>query len=141
VSGSHDEDVLNLFIEETQERLGLLEALLVELERLEPGPGREAVLNDIFRHLHSTKGNAGYLGLSELVEVLHIAEQLVDRMRKGEEVRPGHVDLLLQAAGLLKGYLAALVAGSSPPQAADLVARLRKRPSLGANPKNLPRPR
>lgn len=141
MSGSHDEDVLNLFIEETQERLGLLEALLVELERLEPGPGREAVLNDIFRHLHSTKGNAGYLGLSELVEVLHIAEQLVDRMRKGEEVRPGHVDLLLQAAGLLKGYLAALVAGSSPPQAADLVARLREAAELrGESQKPSPAP-
>jgi len=126
VVGGYDEDVLKLFIEETQERLGLLEPLLVELERSEPGPGREAILNEVFRHLHSTKGNAGYLGLTDLVEALHAAEHLVDRMRKGAEVRAEHVDLLLQAVGLLRNYLAALASGSAPPRAAGLAARVKE---------------
>ena len=124
--GGYDEDILKLFVEETQERLGLLEPLLVELERSEPGPAREVILNDIFRHLHSTKGNAGYLGLTDLVEALHATEHLVDRMRKGAEVRPEHVDLLLQGVGLLRSYLAALASGSAVPPAAALTARLKE---------------
>lgn len=130
MDAGYDEDVLKLFVEETQERLELMEPLLVELERADSPAsdpaGREALLNELFRHLHSTKGNAGYLGLTELVDLLHAAEHLTEALRKGAQFRRQHADLLLQATALLRSYVAALSSGmplETMRPAADRLAR------------------
>ncbi len=145
MSSNYDQDVLNLFIEETQERLQLMEPLLVELERASSigtgFPGREALLNELFRHLHSTKGNAGYLGLTELVDLLHAAEYLVDLLRKGAELRPEHVDVLLQSTGVIRSYVAALASGSPEsvgPAAERLSHQLRQVAAQGAGEPGVP---
>ncbi len=62
-----DRELIEMFIEETRERLEAIEPALVELERAESAAEKERLLNDVFRHLHSTKGSAGYLNLTDLV--------------------------------------------------------------------------
>lgn len=120
-----DQEILDLFLEETRERIEAIEPALVGLEQAGSTGEREAILHDIFRHMHSTKGSASYLGLTDLVTLVHSAEQLTDALRQGAELRTEHVDLLLDAVSLLKAYLVALASDGEPPeQLAALSAQL-----------------
>ncbi|MCX2728216.1 chemotaxis protein CheW [Thermomicrobium sp. 4228-Ro] len=122
-----DRELIEMFIEETRERLEAIEPALVELERAESAAEKERLLNDVFRHLHSTKGSAGYLNLTDLVALVHAAEQLADVLRKGAPVRPEHVDLLLQTVSQVRAYLAFLAGqGDVPEGLAVLTQRLQE---------------
>jgi two-component system chemotaxis sensor kinase CheA len=111
-----DRELIEMFIEETRERLESIEPALVELEQAESPAEKERLLNEVFRHLHSTKGSAGYLNLSDLVALVHAAEHLADVLRKGVPVHPEHVDLLLQTVSLTRGYLAFLAGQAELPE-------------------------
>jgi len=122
-----DRELIEMFIEETRERLEAIEPALVELERAESAAEKERLLNDVFRHLHSTKGSAGYLNLTDLVALVHAAEQLADVLRKGAPVLAEHVDLLLQTVSLTRAYLAHLAGQAEPPDGlAPLTERLQQ---------------
>jgi two-component system chemotaxis sensor kinase CheA len=86
---------LALFISEAGEHL---EQLAAELVRLEQEPPGGPLWDSIFRRVHSLKGGAATLGLAELVEVAHIAESLIGRL-KGQNAKPErrNIDLLLEA--------------------------------------------
>jgi two-component system chemotaxis sensor kinase CheA len=114
--GTEDLELLDLFLEETRERIEAIEPALIELEQSEVAADRQRILHEIFRHLHSTKGSAGYLGLDDLVALLHAAEQLADVLRNGAPLQREHVDLLLRAATLFKGYLVALATDGPVPE-------------------------
>lgn len=121
-----DRELLEMFIEETRERLEAIEPALVELERAESPTEKERLLNEVFRHLHSTKGSAGYLNLHDLVALVHTAEQLADVLRKGAPVQPSHVDLLLQTVSLTRSYLAYLAGqAAQPEQLSELTEQLQ----------------
>jgi len=86
------------------------EELLAEMERLLLGVDLEAAteedLNAIFRTAHSVKGGASTFGLSDMTEVTHILETLLDRIRKGEmALTAEHVDAFLAAKDILKMQL------------------------------------
>ena len=70
-----------VFFEETQEHLDSMESLLLELDIRDPDAEQ---LNAIFRAAHSIKGSAGTFGFTDLAEVTHVLENLLDRIRKGE---------------------------------------------------------
>ncbi|MBX6341437.1 MAG: chemotaxis protein CheA, partial [Thermomicrobiaceae bacterium] len=109
-------------LEETRERIEAIEPALVDLERAGSAAERERILHDVFRHLHSTKGSAGYLGLTDLVALLHAAEQLADVLRKGAPLRAEHVDLLLRSVTQLQAYLVALASQEAAPGGLDALA-------------------
>ncbi|WP_038037645.1 chemotaxis protein CheW [Thermorudis peleae] len=119
-----DRELLELFLEETRERVESLEPLLVELERADTEHERERLLNEIFRHLHSTKGSAGYLGLESFVELVHAAEHLADVLRKGAPLQTEHIDVLLDVAAWLRAALASLAKDEPLPDGTSLVVRL-----------------
>ncbi|MCS7051594.1 MAG: ATP-binding protein, partial [Thermomicrobium sp.] len=137
-----DRELIEMFVEETRERLEAIEPALIELERAESAAEKERLLNEVFRHLHSTKGSAGYLNLSELVALVHAAEHLADVLRKGAPVQPGAVDLLLQTVSATRAYLAHLAGQAEVPQGlAVLTERLQQaaavatqRPTSPASP-------
>jgi two-component system chemotaxis sensor kinase CheA len=94
-----------VFFEEAQEHLDSMEALLLDLDLASPD---EEQLNAIFRAAHSIKGSAGTFGFTDLAEVTHVLENLLDRIRKGElALRPNMIDAFLDAGDLLKDLLAA----------------------------------
>jgi two-component system chemotaxis sensor kinase CheA len=70
-----------VFFEESQEHLDSMEALLLDLDLDAPDAEQ---LNAIFRAAHSIKGSAGTFGFTDLAEVTHVLENLLDRIRKGE---------------------------------------------------------
>lgn len=76
-----DEEILQDFLVEAGELYELLGEQIVELEQR---PQDEDLLNGIFRAFHTIKGGAGFLKLSEMVEVCHSAEDIFDKLRRNE---------------------------------------------------------
>lgn len=94
-----------VFFEESEEHLETLESLLLSLDVTCPDPEQ---LNAIFRAAHSIKGSAATFGFSDLAELTHILESLLDRIRKGElKIEREMVDACLQAGDMLRTMLAA----------------------------------
>ncbi|MGQ9686439.1 MAG: chemotaxis protein CheW [Thiobacillaceae bacterium] len=93
-----------VFFEEAAEHLANMEALLLAIDVEAPSVED---LNAIFRAAHSIKGGSGTFGFSDMTEVTHILETLLDRVRKGElELVPEMVDACLAAGDVLKAQLA-----------------------------------
>ena len=90
-----DEEILQDFLVEAGE---ILEQLSEQLVELESRPDDADLLNAIFRGFHTVKGGAGFLQLNELVECCHIAENVLDILRKGERrVDAELMDVVLEA--------------------------------------------
>ncbi len=94
-----------VFFEETGEHLASMENLLLTLDINAPDAEQ---LNAIFRAAHSIKGSSGTFGFTDLADVTHILENLLDRIRKGElSLREDMIDAFLDAGDVLKSMLAA----------------------------------
>jgi two-component system chemotaxis sensor kinase CheA len=114
-----------VFFEETAEHLGSMEALLLDLDLHQPDPEQ---LNAIFRAAHSIKGSSGTFGFTDLTEVTHILENLLDRIRKNElTLRADMIDAFLDAGDVLKSLLDAhRGSGSADPQAVAAICTRMK---------------
>ena len=94
-----DEDILQDFLVEAGEILEQLQEQLVELEN---NPENADLLNAIFRGYHTVKGGAGFLSLTELVDICHGAENVFDVMRNGQRsLTPELMDVILQATDVV----------------------------------------
>ncbi|MFT6268444.1 MAG: two-component system chemotaxis sensor kinase CheA [Alphaproteobacteria bacterium] len=94
-----DEEIMQDFLVEAGEILELLQEQLVELEN---NPEDAELLNAIFRGYHTVKGGAGFLALTELVEICHGAENVFDVMRNGQRtLTPELMDVILQATDVV----------------------------------------
>lgn len=92
-----------VFFDETEELLSEMEKLLLAVDVSAPDIED---LNAIFRAAHSIKGGASTFGLTDLTEVTHVLESLLDRIRKGEvALTAEHVDAFLAAKDILKTQL------------------------------------
>jgi two-component system chemotaxis sensor kinase CheA len=121
-----------VFFEETAEHLANMENLLLTLDIQAPDAEQ---LNAIFRAAHSIKGSSGTFGFTDLQDVTHILENLLDDIRKGEIVlREDMIDAFLAAGDVLKNLLAAHQGDGEADRAAaaDLCARLRQLTGEGA---------
>lgn len=70
-----------VFFEEAAEHLSNMERLLLGLDVSNPSMDD---LNAIFRAAHSIKGGAGTFGFTDMIEVTHVLETLLDKLRKQE---------------------------------------------------------
>ena len=113
-----------IFFEEAGENLDLMEQMLLNLN-LETADDEE--LNGIFRCAHSVKGGAATFGFSDVAELTHQMESLLDRLRR-HELQPNSamVDVLLESADASRGLLARHQAGGegAAPPTAELVRRI-----------------
>jgi two-component system chemotaxis sensor kinase CheA len=92
-----------VFFEEAGENLECMEQLLLELD-IEAAEDEE--MNAIFRCAHSIKGGAATFGFSDVAELTHQMETLLDKLRRHELVpTPPMVDVLLQSGDALKAML------------------------------------
>ncbi len=88
-----------VFFDEADELLAEMEKLLLALDVTDPD---SEDLNAIFRAAHSIKGGAATFGFTDITEVTHMLESLLDRIRKGEMALTGdHVDAFLVAKDIL----------------------------------------
>ena len=114
-----------IFFEEAAENLDLMEQMLLSLN-LETADDEE--LNAIFRCAHSVKGGAATFGFSDVAELTHQMESLLDRLRRHElQPNAAMVDVLLESADASRGLLARHQAGGEgdAPPTVDLVRRIK----------------
>lgn len=115
---SYEPEILKEFLNEAGELLVELDADLVTLE---DSSGDPELLNKVFRALHTIKGSASFLGMSNLVRVAHAAEDALNGARKGEvTIGKRFMDAILDAVDILKGQFKELEQGlelSAPPEA------------------------
>ena len=104
------------FLDESEEHLQHIEDLLLKFEK---GEGGVEEINDLFRALHTLKGNAGVLlsaisdealknihPLTPFQEIAHLAESLMQKRRdEGKPPSPEEIDFLFRVIDLLKGLL------------------------------------
>lgn len=94
-----------VFFEEAGEHLASMESLLLALDVADPSMDD---LNAIFRAAHSIKGGAGTFGFTDMTEVTHVLETLLDKLRKQEmHLTTEMVDVFLQAGDAIAMQLAA----------------------------------
>ncbi|MFJ3046371.1 chemotaxis protein CheA [Herbaspirillum chlorophenolicum] len=92
-----------VFFDEAEEGLAEMEKLLLAVNVASPDPED---LNAIFRAAHSIKGGSSTFGLTDIAEVTHVLESLLDRIRQGQMALTGeHVDAFLAAKDVLKSML------------------------------------
>ena len=112
-----------VFFDEADELLAEMEKLLLALDVSAPD---NEDLNAIFRAAHSIKGGAATFGFSDITEMTHMLESLLDRIRKGEmALTPEHVDVFLVAKDVLAMQMEGHHHGSSVDQ--DAVESVCKR--------------
>jgi two-component system chemotaxis sensor kinase CheA len=115
-----------IFFEEAGENLDQMEQMLLHLN-LETADDEE--LNGIFRCAHSVKGGAATFGFSDVAELTHQMESLLDGLRRHElQPNAAMVDVLLESADASRSLLARHRTGeeSEPVATADLVRRIRE---------------
>ncbi len=94
-----------IFFEEAAEHLSTMETLLLALDVSNPSMDD---LNAIFRSAHSIKGGAGTFGFTDMTEVTHVLETLLDKLRKQEMTLTDEmVSAFLEAGDVISTQLAA----------------------------------
>jgi two-component system chemotaxis sensor kinase CheA len=100
-----DKDMQEIFASYLVETREILELLCQDLLALEKNPADTNLLNDIFRGMHTIKGTSSFLGFSQMAELTHTCEDLLNKLRKGDIVADRKIiDVLIEAhkiAGLL----------------------------------------
>jgi len=101
--------VLETFLAEAAEHLRGIEQALVTLESR---PKDAATLQEIFRSVHSLKGDARMVGFAAIADFAHNVEDLLDGMRLGEiQVHGELISVLLRAVDVLRELLTGAAAG------------------------------
>jgi two-component system, chemotaxis family, sensor kinase CheA len=118
-----DDELLEEFLAETNERL---EAVGADLVRFEREPCNAEILDNIFRMVHTVKGTCGFLNLPRLEKLAHAAESLMSKFRNGSPVTAEAVTVVLAAFDRIKVILQELELRRCEPQGADtdLIASL-----------------
>lgn len=118
-------DLLPDFLIESEEHLQEMESLLLQLSS---DPGNTELLNEVFRPVHSLKGGAQYIGLKQISELTHRAEDLLDLLRQGKlDSSSSMIELMFEVRDLIVVLVEELSSSQSEQSSvAELVARLSK---------------
>ncbi len=125
-----DAELLQLFQDETTERLDDMDAALLAAETGNVPPD---TIDALFRNAHTIKGAAGILGFSDMAALAHAAEDILAVARSRKAFHPDLAAPLLRATAALR----ARVAGAAEPfdeLIADLKASLAVLETGGAMP-------
>lgn len=108
------DELMQEFLTDTTEKLNALD---LDLVRLEKKPNDADLIGRIFRLVHTVKGNCGFLGLPRLENVTHHAESVLSQYRAGTvPVTTDSVSLILQSLDRIKGIVGGIAeTGHEPP--------------------------
>lgn len=125
-----DPEELQIFLQEAEEQLQLLDEQIIRLEKDADNPD---VIQDIFRAAHTLKGSSGMLGLQKIAGLTHVMEDTLDKVRSGTlAVTADLVDSLLQCLDALKALVESAASGEEGAVDIDpLIAILREAAGAG----------
>ena len=110
-----DEEDIKAFIIESYENLNRIEHNILDLERT--SIDRE-ILNQIYRALHSIKGNCGFLPFPKLEAIAHAGEGLLGALRDGQiEITQEIATILLQTVDGIRQLLGTIESTSEEGEA------------------------
>ena len=113
-----------IFFDEAAENLDQMEHMLLHVDL---SNANDEQLNAIFRCAHSIKGGAATFGFTDIAELTHQMESLLDRVRRRELLlSPELVDVLLDSSDLSRELLTRHQEGETtePPSTVALVRRI-----------------
>lgn len=88
-------ELLTHFFRETREFVPSIETCLLALEI---NPGNMQQLNELFRHVHTLKGQANLFGLEKIVELTQLMEDILALAKNAQLILEGkYIDTLLEA--------------------------------------------
>lgn len=94
------DEALAEFLSGASEHFDRIEQGLIGLEN---DPGRAETIDSIFRHMHSLKGDSNLVGRDDINGLAHACENLLSRIRSGEErLTPERIELLLQTNDFMR---------------------------------------
>ena len=100
------------FVCEAREHIANAEQSLLDLES---DLGNIELINTVFRAFHTIKGVSGFMSLTPIVRLTHVAETLLDQARSGKlDLTPGHLDLFLRACDVLAQLIGAIQGAPGP---------------------------
>ncbi len=109
------DDLLAEFITDTTESLERVDERLVELEGRSSDEAGDfdsgAMVNDLFRMMHTIKGTCGFLGLNRMAGLAHVAENLMDGLRNGAKLTAPITEAMLLSVDRLKWLLGEIESG------------------------------
>jgi len=99
-----EESILEEFARDVHDTLETLECDLLELEK---GEGNSSeLIDDIFALFYSIKGASAYVGLTNLSNLTHSAEDILSLMRTSEiQAKPRFIDPLFQVVDAIRFML------------------------------------
>jgi len=99
----HDR-VMRIFLDECKE---ILSETAPKLLHLEENPNDKEVVNDIFRAIHTLKGNANSFGFTKLGDFVHYFEDLLSVYRKEDAfLQESESDLFIRAFDIVENVFA-----------------------------------
>ncbi|MGA1861748.1 response regulator [Deferribacter thermophilus] len=116
-------DLIQDFLVEANELIEQLDQDLVELENRKDDLD---LLNKIFRAAHTIKGSSSFLGFDKLTELTHVAEEILNKLRKGEMVVTADImDVLLEFVDNLKKLIDDIKNGTDSVDIAEIMKKLK----------------
>ncbi|MDB6060959.1 MAG: cheAY40H-2 [Verrucomicrobiaceae bacterium] len=101
--------LLETFRGEAQERLQALSTAIVELEKTARGERQQALIETVFREVHSLKGAARAVDKREIEQLCQVLESVLSALKRMTlDFSPAIADLLLAALDLLNRLLDSL---------------------------------
>ncbi len=110
------------FFQESFDGLSIMEHGLLTLADAVGGSVEPELINNVFRAAHSIKGSCGTFGFTEITELTHLLEAILDLMRDGLCQPHGAAnEVLLRAVDAVRELMTARLEGRAPDQ--ELVSR------------------
>lgn len=101
---------LELFLSEAQEILSALNQNLVQFEKY---PDNKKLLDSIFRHCHTLKGNAAAMGFERIVHLAHAMENILGDLRSEKiDFNPSIIPILFEGFDVLEALIEGLQQGN-----------------------------
>lgn len=115
-------DYRELYLEELDEQLQLIEEEVLRLER--EGPADSAI-DRLFRAAHTLKGSSAAMGYHKMKEVTHHVEHLLDQVRNGQlSVAKPLINLMFTGLDVMKGLQDEIIQTDS--ETADISSLLQE---------------
>ncbi|KWT84077.1 chemotaxis protein CheA [Candidatus Magnetominusculus xianensis] len=97
------DEIINDFLIETTEIVEDLSQKFVELEN---DKDNQDLVNGIFRSVHTIKGASGFLGFNQMVQLTHITESVLKKIKDGDiPLTPAVMDVILGSIDMVKVLL------------------------------------
>ena len=122
-----DEDLKEMiegFVEDSREAFDSMEEDLMAMEK---NPEDPSIMNNLFRVMHTLKGTAGFMGLTEISSLAHKLESVFDLVRQEKmNMTARLIDFLLPSIDQLKALVFSLIGEEEQPQIEETVRILEK---------------